>query len=421
MNAVPYVPRVVDEELRARLASIGGVVLEGPKACGKTMTARQTATSEVLLDVDPAARAALALDPALVLDGPTPRLIDEWQVEPVIWNHVRRTIDERRLPGQFILTGSAVPADNVSRHTGAGRISRIQMRPMSLLESGHSSGGISLAALLDGDSVRSPDPGMDIPGIVDRICVGGWPAFQQLSVPDALVSVSGYLDEIRRTDISRVDGVKRDPARVGKLLRALARNVATSAAVKKLAADTGDDEDGQLARGTIYDHLYALERLLIVEDQPAWQPHLRSRSRLRIMPTRHFVDPSLAVAALGASPQKLLADPNFLGLLFESLVVRELRIYGQASDAEVLIYRDNTGLEVDTIVEARDGRWAAFEVKLGGEDAIEEAASSLLTFAERVDTRRTGDPSRLGVIVGSGYGYIRKDGVAIVPIAALAP
>lgn len=419
-----YLPRVIDAQLAARLTSIGGVALEGAKACGKTESARQVAASELLLDLDEAAQATAQIDPGLVLEGPTPRLIDEWQIVPKLWNQVRRTIDDRGLPGQFILTGSAVPADDHTRHVGAGRITRIRLRPMSLFESGHSSGGSSVRELLDGNPVRAADTGITVVQVVDRICIGGWPAFQQLSVEDGLVAVSSYLDEIRRVDISRVEGVKRDPERVGKLLRAIARNVATSAAITKIAADTGDDEadtGGALARGTVYDHLDALKRLMVVEDQPAWAPHLRSRSKLRTTPTRHFVDPALAVAALGGSPRKLLADLSLLGFLFESLVVRDLRIYAQASDAEVLHYRDNTGLEVDAIVETRDGRWAAFEIKLGGEENIEQAATNLLSFAQRVDTAKTGAPARLGVIVASGYGYTRDDGVAVIPITTLAP
>ena len=421
---MPYLPRVIDAELQARLASMGAVVLEGPKACGKTASARRVAASEVLLDLDDAAQATAQVDPGLVLEGPTPRLIDEWQIVPKLWNQVRRTVDDRQLPGQFILTGSAVPADDETRHVGAGRLSRIRLRPMSLFESGHSSGAISLNALLDGGAARAEDTGISVAQIVDRICVGGWPAFQQLAVDEALTGVSSYLDEIRRVDINRVDGVRRDPERVARLLRAIARNVATSAAVSRLASDTGEDDgdqEGPLARGTIYDHISALERLMIVEDQRPWAPHLRSRSRLRTTPMRHFVDPSLAVAALGGSQRKLLADPNLLGFLFESLVIRDLRIYGQAADAEVLHYRDNTGLEVDAIVETRDGRWAAFEVKLGGEDAISGAAANLLTFVERIDTAKSGAPARLGVIVASGYGYVRGDGVAVIPIGTLAP
>lgn len=417
---MPYAARVVDEELKSRLASAGAVVLEGPKACGKTATARQRAASEVLLDIDSAARAAVAVDPALVLDGTSPRLIDEWQVEPELWNHVRRTVDRRNKPGQFILTGSAVPADDITRHTGAGRIARLQMRPMSLFETGHSTGDVALAGLLDGHAARSADSGLTLADVADRVCVGGWPGFQQLAVEEALLAVSSYLDEIRRTDISRVDGTRRDPDRVAKLLRSLARNTATAATVTKLAADTGG-ADGPLTRDTIYDYLNALKRVMIIEDQPAWSPHLRSRSQARTAATRHFVDPSLAVAALGASPGRLLKDLSFLGFLFESLVIRDLRIYAQASNARLLHYRDNTGLEVDAIVEARDGRWAASEIKLGGSAAIEEGAANLLKFAERVDAKKIGSPALLAVIVATGYGYVRKDGVAVIPIGSLKP
>lgn len=419
-----YLTRVLDGVLQAHLASLGAVLIEGPKACGKTETARRAAASEVLLDLDTTARATAEVDPSLVLGGATPRLIDEWQLVPELWNQVRRTVDDRKAPGQFILTGSAVPADVETRHVGAGRVTRLRMRPMSLLESGHSSGDISIRALLDGQPARAADTRQTIPALVDRVCIGGWPAFQQLSVSEALVAVSSYLDEIRRVDVSRVDAVKRDPIRMQKLLRAIARNVATEAAISKLTADTGADEaegEGPLSRDTVYDHINALERLMIIEDQPPWAPHLRSRSRLRTTPTRHFVDPSLAVAALGASPQRLLKDLNLFGLLFESLVIRDLRIYGQANDAEVLHYRDNTGLEVDAIVEGRDGRWAGFEVKLGGEKNIDEAAADLLTFAERIDTSKSGAAASLGVIVGTGYGYMRKDGVAVIPIGTLAP
>lgn len=415
-----YAPRVIDSELADRLKAAGAVVIEGPKACGKTLSARQRAASEVLLDVDADARAAAAIDPALVLEGGTPRLLDEWQLEPALWNHVRRLIDDRGVPGQFILTGSAVPADEITRHTGAARIIRIQMRPMSLFESGHSTGDVALVAALGGDQLRSADPGHSLRDIVDRVCVGGWPAFQRLSVEDALVAVAAYVDEICRTDVSRVDGIRRDPQRVRRLLRSLARNVATAATVTNLVADTVQEgEEGSLARNTVYDHLAALQRLMVIEDQPAWSPHLRSRSRLRTAEKRHFIDPSLAVAALGASPGSLLRDLNFLGFLFESLAVRDLRIYAQSLDARVFHYRDNTDLEVDVIVEARDGRWAAFEIKLGGQAAIEEAAASLLRFSQRVDTTKSGEPGCLGVIVATGYGYTRPDGIAVIPLGAL--
>lgn len=428
-----YRPRVVDREVKERLASSRIIVLEGPKACGKTSTARQVAASEVLLDVDAAARAAVGVDPMLVLDGLTPRLLDEWQVEPELWNHVRRVADDRELPGQFILSGSSVPADSTTRHTGAGRIGRIRMRPMSLDESGHSTGAISLAALLDGEAVRSPDLGLSLADVTERICVGGWPGFQQLSTPNALRAVASYLDDISRTDINRVERESdddgnavrrqrdRDPARVAKLLRSLARNVATGVSITKLAADTVEtDDDAQLARDTVYDYLHVLERLMILEDQPAWSPHLRSRRQMRSSPHRHFVDPSLAVAALGASPERLLKDLNYLGFLFESLAIRDLRIYAQASDATVYYYGDSTGLEVDSIIETRDGRWGAVEVKLGGPELIEQGVTSLTKFAKQVDTKKSGPPAFLGLIVATGYGYVRDDGIRIIPLGALA-
>ncbi len=414
-----YLPRVVDGELDRRLASAGGVVIEGPRACGKTSTARQRAASEVLLDVDANARRAIAVDPGLVLEGPTPRLIDEWQLEPDIWNHLRRAIDDRGEPGQFILTGSAVPADDITRHTGAGRFARLRMRTMTLFETGHATGEISLAGLLEGEEPTAPDRGVSAADLAERVAVGGWPGHLRLGTEPSLEAVRDYLEEVGRTDIVRVDGVHRDPERIGRLLRALARNVATEARVATLAEDAGGP-DGALSDDTVRDYLAALTRLMIIEDQPAWSTHLRSRSILRKSPKRHFVDPSLAVAALRATPERLLEDLEFLGLLFESMVVRDLRVHAQAADARVFHYRDNTGLEIDAVVEAADGRWAAFEIKLGT-GFVDDAARSLLKFGDRVDTERCGEPAALGVIVGTGYGYVRKDGIAVVPIAALGP
>lgn len=409
---------MVDTELRDRLAASGGVLVEGPKACGKTLTARQIAASEVLLDVDDAARRAIAVDPTLVLGGEVPRLIDEWQIEPGIWNHVRRAIDDRAAPGQFILTGSAAPADDVTRHTGAGRIGRLRMRPMSVFELGGSSGAISLASLLAGEEVAAPDDGIGLPDLVERIAIGGWPGIQGLAPAAALRANRDYLDEIRRLDVSQVDGRRRDPDKVGQLLRSLARNTSTYASLTTLARDTGST--GALHRETVADHLGALSRLMIVEDQPPWMPHLRSKARLRQGPKRHFVDPALAVAALRADPSDLLADLELLGFLFESLVVRDLRVHAQAADADVLQYRDSNGLEVDAIVRGPGGAWVAIEIKLGASQ-VDAAAATLLRFAGEVDTTRAGAPARLAVIVGSGYGYVRDDGVAVVPIGALAP
>ena len=407
-----YRARLADDELRQRLGAAGAVVVEGPKACGKTATARQAAASEVLLDVDANARRAMAIDPALVLAGAAPRLIDEWQTEPAIWNHVRRAVDDRARPGQFILTGSAVPADDLTRHTGAGRLTRLRLRPMSLFEAGRSSGAVSLRGLLAGEAPRSAESALSIEELAGQVCRGGWPGNLQRSTNQALQANRAYLDEIRRVDVGRVDETRRDPAKVGDLLRSFARNVATYAAASTMAAD--------LNNHTAEAYLTALERLMIVEDQPAWAPHLRSRSRLRGAPKRHFVDPSLAVAALRADPDRLLRDLAWFGFLFESLVVRDLRVYAQHRDAEVLQYRDNTGLEVDAIVQAADGTWAAFEVKLGA-GMIDAAAAALLRFAKRVDPARSRAPAALAVIVAGGYGYLRDDGIGVIPIGALGP
>jgi len=414
-----YKPRVADIELGNKLAAAGAVVIEGPKACGKTATARQKSKSEVLLDIDDNARAAIAVDPAIILEGKTPRLLDEWQIEPSIWNHIRRSVDERQKTGQYILTGSAVPADDITRHTGAGRISRLKLRTMSSFETDYSSGQIKLADLLLGRFSSSPDSPLDINELAKRICKGGWPGNLNLGVKAALNSQRDYLDEIQRLDIVRVDQVRRDPENVARVMRSLARNISTMVTAKNIAIDAGGS-DGALDDDTVRDYLRALARLMVVEDQPAWAPHLRSKSLLRKAAKRHFVDPSLAVAALRADPGRLLKDLELFGFLFESMVVRDLRVYAQSSDAKVFHYRDNTGLEVDAIVEAGNGCWAAFEIKLGV-GRIDEAAKNLLRFKERIDLKKCGEPGILAVIVGGGYGYLRKDNVAVIPIDTLGP
>jgi uncharacterized protein len=421
MPAPAYQSRVADDELQKRLQSAGAVLIEGPKACGKTETARQLAASEVLLDVDQNARAAVALNPALILDGETPRLIDEWQIEPAIWNQVRRAVDDRGdEPGQFILAGSAVPADEITRHSGAGRISRLRMRPMSLFEAGLSSGEISLQALLKGSVAEAGESKPGIDDLAAEIARGGWPGFRTRPLESAMEAVTDYLGEVGRTDISQVDGVRRDPRRVERLLRSLARNVATTTSVSTLARDTAGGNEEPLKDHTVAEYLSSLERLFVVENQPPWEAHLRSRRRLRQAPNRHFVDPSLAVAALQADPAALMRDLNLLGFLFESLVVRDLRIYAQTIRGDVKHYRDSTDLEVDAIVESAEG-WAAVEVKLGGSEAIEDAARSLLKFAQAVDTGKSGDPRFLAVVVATGYGYARPDGVQVIPVTHLAP
>ena len=416
-----YRKRISDDEIERRLEAMGAVVVEGPKACGKTATARQHAASEVLLDVDVAAREAIGFDPGLVLGGPTPRLIDEWQVAPEIWNHVRRAIDDRQEPGQFILTGSSVPADDAVRHTGAGRLTRLRMRPMSLFEWGASTGEVSLRAALEGELDQGAQSELETDALFELVALGGWPGHLRRTLSTALQANRDYLEEVRRVDISRVEGISRDPERVSRFLRSYARNIATHASMATIAADTAGAED-PLKDHTALEYANALTRLMIVEDQPAWAPHLRSKSILRSAPKRHLVDPSLAVAALRSGPEPLRQDLELFGLLFESLVVRDLRVYAQAADADVYHYRDNTGLEIDAVVSSHAGPWAAFEVKLGGAVRIEEAAANLLKFRERVDTARVGEPAALGVIVGAGlYAFRRDDGVWVVPIGVLGP
>jgi len=310
-----YLPRIADKELATRLASTGAVVIEGPKACGKTETARRIAVSEVLLDTDENARQAVAIDPKLVLDGGVPRLIDEWQLEPVIWNHIRRMVDDRGLPGQFILTGSAVPADDITRHTGAGRLTRLRLRPMTLFETGHANGAASMEGFLSGAFQNCPDPGMNVADIAECLVIGGWPAHQRLTPKQSILAVRDYLEEITRADINRVDQRRRDSAKVKRVIQSLARNVATPVALRALAVDAGG-ADGALEDETVRGYLDALAQLMIIEDQPPWAPHLRSKSILRSASKRHFVDPSLAVAALRATPERLLKDFNLFGFLF---------------------------------------------------------------------------------------------------------
>ncbi len=410
-----YVRRIVDTELDELLDGPVAVLIEGAKGVGKTRTALHHGRSEVLLDVDQQARTAAEIDPSLIVGGEVPRVIDEWQEVPAIWNHVRRAVDNQQ--GPFILTGSAVPADDLSRHTGAGRFVRLQMRPMTLLELGRSSGAVTLAGLLAGESPSTEAPELSVPDLVDLICIGGWPAFVGSSVAQAQRLLGGYLESVARTDIRRVDGVSRDPQKVWAVLRSLARNVGTEASLATIARDARGS-DGSVDDDTAHSYLAALERLMVIEDQPAWAPALRSRARLRKSPKRHFCDPSLAAAALQATPQRLLADLNYFGFLFESLVVRDLRVYAQARGASVFHYRDNIG-EVDVVIDGGT-RWGALEVKLGISYA-DEAAANLKRFVDRVDTERRGPPSFLGVVVPTRYAFQRDDGIQVVPVQALAP
>ena len=423
-----YLPRVVDAEMRDALAAAPAVLIEGPRACGKTWTAKRFAASEQLLDATVSARLAANVDPAVLLDGTPPRLLDEWQLAPGIWNPMRRACDDRGRPGQFILTGSADPPDDITRHSGAGRVLRVRMRPMSLLESGESTGSVSLAGLFEVGRRGAGDSGHRLGDIMEMACRGGWPNLVGTAADQArsLRRLRGYLDEISRTDVSRVDGISRNPAGVRRLLESLARNTASEASFTTLAADTagenGEDADtGPVHRLTVASYVAALERLFVIEDLPAWKPHIMSRAQLRGTPMRHLADPSLAAAALASTVEAVMADLRFAGQLFESLVVRDLRIYGQATGCELSHYRDSNGLEVDAIVRRPDGRWLAAEIKLGGEAGINRAVRSLRRLADNIDTDRTAPPSRLLVITAGGYGYEHPDGATVVPITALGP
>jgi len=415
-----YRARVVDRELSQRLDAIGAVLIEGPKACGKTETAARRAATSYRLDVDPGARNAASVAPDLLLDAPAPVLFDEWQVVPTLWDQVRRAVDDRSpAKGLYILTGSATPRDDVNRHSGAGRIAVIQMRPMSLLETGHSTGQASLEGVLAGDPVAAQDPGLTVPEVIDRICVGGWPALLDADAQDAGRWLRDYLNQIVMVDIQMLGARRRDPDNLRRLLTSLARNVGTPAKVTALAKDVGG-ADGPVARTTVDGYLDSLSRLRLIENSPAWAPHMRSATPLQSSATRYFVDPSLAVAALGQGPSQLLADLNAAGFFFENLVVRDVRIYAQQFGGHVRHWRDQNQNEVDIVVTAPDGRWAAFEVKMNPADT-DKAAAALLSFAAKVDQEKAGPPAALGVITSTGFAYRQPDGIAVLPIGTLGP
>ena len=414
-----YLPRIADASLGARLSSAGAVLIEGPRACGKTSTARRQATSEVRLDVDASSRAAVDVAPQALLAQPAPLLIDEWQVAPDIWNLVRRAVDDRQAKGQFILTGSAQPVDDVARHSGAGRISVIRMRPMCLAESGESSGRVSLSAVLAGHEQSAPAVGLTVAELASLLVRGGWPALLGRSGQDCRQFLHDYLDQTCHLDLPAMAGRRRDPQKVRILLRSLARHTASQAAISTIAADLSQFGES-IDRKTASTYMHALTRLLILEQQPAWSPALRSRAHTRVSPKHHLVDPSLAAEALGASAERLLRDPETFGLLLESLVIRDLRVLSEPLGATVYHYRDNLGLEVDAVVQGPSGNWAAFEVKLG-QRSIDAAAATLLAFKGKVDTRLCGEPSALGVITAEGPAYRRKDGVHVLPVSCLGP
>lgn len=402
------------------LQSSGAVLIEGPKWCGKTSTASVAAKSILYMqDPDNSASYQAMADtkPSLLLKGEVPRLIDEWQMAPVLWDAVRFEVDRRGDAGQFILTGSAVPADNVTAHTGTGRFSRMLMRPMSLFESNESNGSVSLGEMFAGNMDIDSMSELSLEKIAFALCRGGWPASVLKNEVSALRMSRDYVEAIINHDVSRVDDVEKNPERVRLLLRSLARNVATLASIQTIKSDI-EATDVSISDKTIGSYLNALRRIFVVEDLPAWLPSMRSRSAIRTSAKRHFVDPSIATAVLRTNPDGLLNDFNTFGFLFESLCTRDIRIYAQAIDGDVFHYRDKSGLESDLIVRLRDGRWAAIEVKLGNKQ-IEEAAKNLLALKAKIDEDKMGQASFLMVITGGQYAYRRNDGVLVVPIGCL--
>ena len=413
-----YLSRVADAQVSAALASVPIVVVEGVKGCGKTWTGLHHARSRVMLADAVSARQSAEIVPRHVLDGLRPRLVDEWQTVPSIWDTARHVVDEGRGSGCFILTGSAQPPDDVTRHSGAGRVRRVRMRPMSLAESGESNSSVSLAALLDGGPCDAAAPPVTIPEMAEIVCRGGWPRSLGRSASAAQELLEGYLDEMARIDLPAASGTRHNPARVRRLLASLGRNTATTASLSTLARDVAGDPPLSWAATASY--LDALERVFLVEDLPAWSARLRSRATLQQSPKRHFADPSLAAVVMGATPSRLLDDPETLGLLFESLVVRDLRVYAAASRADVYQCRTSYGDELDAVVERRDGSWLAVEVKLGAA-RVDDAARSLLKACAAIDIGDRGEPAARVVITATGYGYRRPDGVSVVPITALGP
>ncbi len=413
-----YIKRLIDTELQRKLDASGAVLIRGAKACGKTESAKQFAKSVIQVDRDENIALLFQTAPKRILMGETPRLIDEWQVLPKLWDHVRHEVDERQQKAQFILTGSAHPEENAKMHSGAGRFTIVDMRTMSWQELGLSSGKISLADLFESKFIDIYDEPQELDIIIGQLIKGGFPRQMNSSVAQAADINRAYVELLADVDMSRVSQTKRDPLKVRSLLKSLARNTSTLVDNAVLEKDIKEHESRSLSRPTIYDYLDVLQRLMILEDQPAWSTHIRSTHTLRNSAKRHFTDVSLAAAALGANEQTLFNDLKFTGFLFESMVVHDLRVYGQANDAKVYHYRDSSGLEVDSIVQKYNGDWCAFEIKLGiGE--IEEAAANLLRFAALLDKQKSGIPKSLNIITGTGMSYTRKDGINVISFASL--
>lgn len=421
-----YRKRIADAILSNKLKGMGAVLIEGPKWCGKTTTAEQQARSVIYMD-EPRLKEsnieAANINPDLILDGAVPRLIDEWQIAPKLWDAIRFTVDHRGEDGQFILTGSAVPPmdkeDLARTHTGTGRICRVRMRTMSLWESGDSSGKISLAALFAGDKQSSACTA-DLGQIARLTCRGGWPRAILQEPEISLERATDYLEAVIHSDINRVDGSIKNPDRVSRLLRSYARMIGTQAPLSAISADLSSNENNTFDVRTVQTYVNALKLIFVIEDMPAWNPNLRSKAAIRTSDTRYFVDPSIAVAALGLGPRDLMADLKTFGFIFENLCVRDLRVYAEALNGNVFHYRDSLGLECDSVIHLRNGRYGLVEIKLGGDKLVEEGAASLLKLRSKINTDRMPEPSFMMVLTAVGnFAFRRKDGVYVVPVTCL--
>lgn len=425
MSNIDYKPRIADLLLTSKLRSSGAVLVQGPKWCGKSTTAIQKAGSRLMLgnpQILNDTRNLLSIEPSLVLNGDTPRLFDEWQTIPELWDSIRSEVDERQELGQFILTGSAVPLEtNKIQHTGTGRFSWLRMRPMSLWESEESSGVVSMTELFAGTSKKLfGENKHTLQDIAHILCRGGWPITLSQDTNDALLTAFNYVDAIAESDISRVDNTLRNPMRVRRLLRSLARLQGTSAPISTIYQDMLANDEQSLSEKTIASYINALEKIFVVEDMHAWSTNLRSKTAIRTSDTRYFVDPSIAVAALGITPDKLMRDMNTFGLLFETMAVRDLRVYAEAIDAKVYHYRDKDELECDAVIERRDGSYGLVEIKIGGDFAIKEAQETLNALANKINTDRVGKPAFRMILTAVGkYAMRLQDDTLIVPIGCL--
>jgi predicted AAA+ superfamily ATPase len=413
-----YSPRIVEDALHRKLKASGAVLIKGPKSCGKTETAKQFAQSILEVDRDKRVPAMMATNPNLLLAGNTPRLIDEWQEQPELWNYVRHEVDDRKSKGQFILTGSANPNDTIKLHSGAGRFTIVEMNTMTWQEMGFSNGLFSLSKLLQGAVIDGYGDSVTLDFIIERLIIGGFPTLLKADVESAMDINNAYVDLLAEVDMSRVSDIKRDPQKIRALLRSLSRNTATMVDNSTLEKDIKSHERNNLSRPTIIDYLDALFRLMILYEQPAFNPHIRSAASLRKSPKRHLCDVGLAVAALGLDKGALLNDLQYTGFLFESLATHELNVYAKANDATLFHYRDSYGLEVDAIAQKRNGDYAAFEIKLGV-GYIDEAVESLTKFANTINTAKMDLPKSLNIITGTGMSYRRPDGINVISLAAL--